>query len=115
MIDPDEDWQPPPSFEEYRVVRRLGRGAMGEVYLCDDVLLDRQVAVKFVREPAGTSAAARMASLPCQRSPTPPRGRRGPLAPASRRREISSLLAAASSASINPRARSASSSSSWSR
>jgi formylglycine-generating enzyme required for sulfatase activity len=58
VTDPDGDWQPPPSFEEYRVVRRLGRGAMGEVYLCDDVLLDRQVAVKFVREPPGTQAAA---------------------------------------------------------
>jgi eukaryotic-like serine/threonine-protein kinase len=40
-------WAPPEVFEEYRVVRLLGQGAMGVVYLAQDTLLDRPVAVKF--------------------------------------------------------------------
>src|SRR5262245_4195969 len=43
-----DDWVPPAEFDEYRVLRLLGSGAMGRVYLVHDSLLDRPVAVKFI-------------------------------------------------------------------
>jgi eukaryotic-like serine/threonine-protein kinase len=57
MFEPG--WSPPAEFEEYRLVRLLGRGAMGEVYLARDSLLDRPVAVKFVQAAEDPGARAR--------------------------------------------------------
>lgn len=37
----------PADFEEYHIVRPLGRGAMGEVFLAHDTALDRAVAIKL--------------------------------------------------------------------
>ncbi|MCG8418164.1 MAG: protein kinase [Proteobacteria bacterium] len=42
---------PPQHFDEYHLVRALGRGAMGIVYLAIDTLLDRPVAIKFAARP----------------------------------------------------------------
>ncbi|PTL79803.1 bifunctional serine/threonine-protein kinase/formylglycine-generating enzyme family protein [Vitiosangium sp. GDMCC 1.1324] len=53
-----DGWTPPEAFDEYRLVRLIGRGATGRVYLAHDTLLDRPVAVKFVRA-LGTGALTR--------------------------------------------------------
>src|SRR5512142_2495505 len=37
----------------YRVVRLIGQGAMGRVYLAHDATLDRHVAIKLLRDDLG--------------------------------------------------------------
>src|SRR5262249_12361819 len=53
------EWTPPAMFDEYRLVRPLGGGAMGQVYLAHDSLLERSVAIKFVRAAGDPAARAR--------------------------------------------------------
>jgi formylglycine-generating enzyme required for sulfatase activity len=55
----DPAWTPPEWIQEFRVVRRLGRGAMGDVWLARDTLLERDVALKFAGEAATHEARLR--------------------------------------------------------
>ena len=42
------DWEPPSEFDGYRLKSCIGRGAMGRVYLAQDTILDRPIAIKFI-------------------------------------------------------------------
>jgi eukaryotic-like serine/threonine-protein kinase len=53
-------WVPPNEFDEFRIVRSLGIGSMGQVYLAHDLLLERPVAVKFVHTGKDPAARARL-------------------------------------------------------
>src|SRR5688572_20113719 len=52
-----EDFTPPAQIEEYPNVPPLAKGSMGRVYLAHDTLLDRPVAIKFLRLPEQDSDA----------------------------------------------------------
>jgi eukaryotic-like serine/threonine-protein kinase len=43
----------------YRIIKKIGEGAMGAVYLATDVLLDRKVAIKVIKPDLASSSMAR--------------------------------------------------------
>ncbi|MBN2340680.1 MAG: SUMF1/EgtB/PvdO family nonheme iron enzyme [Deltaproteobacteria bacterium] len=48
MKDESPGGLPPRDFDGYQLIKRLGRGGMGEVHKALDTLLDRFVAIKFI-------------------------------------------------------------------
>ena len=47
-IDPGSSFEPPAEFDDYVLIRALGAGRMGRVYLAEDTVLARPVAIKFI-------------------------------------------------------------------
>ena len=54
-----DDFAVPDRFGEYRVVRRIGQGGMGQVFEAEDPQLRRRVAVKVMRPAVAASPVAR--------------------------------------------------------
>ncbi len=55
----DGELSPGESLGDYRVLRLLGEGGMGEVYLAEDTKLGRQVAIKLIKSGFGTKEFVR--------------------------------------------------------
>jgi len=48
VVSPRVPFEPPAEFDDYLIIRQLGRGATGQVYLAEDAVLARAIAIKFI-------------------------------------------------------------------
>src|SRR5215203_1817107 len=61
LTDPESDeLEPGQVFNHYKIVRKIGAGGMGKVYLAEDTHLKRSVAIKLL-SPEATADAAQVA------------------------------------------------------
>jgi len=51
------------TLSHYKIIQPIGKGGMGEVFLAQDTVLDRRVAIKFLPEAAQQDAEARLRLL----------------------------------------------------
>jgi serine/threonine protein kinase len=55
--------KPGDKIKHYEILKQIGKGGMGEVYLAQDTALDRKVAIKFLPEDMQKDSTARMRLL----------------------------------------------------
>ena len=67
-------------MDRYRILHRIGKGGMGEVYLAEDTQLERKVALKFLPELMQKDATARKRLEREAKSAAPNPADRGPIA-----------------------------------
>ncbi len=48
LPDASDTWSPPHRFDGFELKSLIGQGGMGRVYLAQEELLDRPVAIKFL-------------------------------------------------------------------
>jgi serine/threonine protein kinase/tetratricopeptide (TPR) repeat protein len=59
LVESDGELKPGEILGDYKVVSLLGEGGMGEVYLVEDIKLERRVAVKVVKRGLGSASVLR--------------------------------------------------------
>jgi serine/threonine protein kinase len=59
LVEVDRELKPGQLLGDYKILSLLGEGGMGEVYLVEDVKLERRVAIKIVKRGPGSASILR--------------------------------------------------------